>query len=91
MLDDPEVADVEYDELVRELQALEDGVPGAHHTGLADAARRRRARPTCSHRSCIGRPMLSLDNAFSFEELEAWSARVEQTSSGDAARLRRAS
>ena len=85
VLDDPEVADVEYDELVRELQALEDRFP---ELVTPDSPTQRVGSVPAdlfapvAHRA----PMLSLDNAFSFEELEAWNARVERRD-GDAARF----
>ena len=85
VLDDPEVADVEYDELVRELQALEDRFP---ELITPDSPTQRVGNVPADlfapvqHRA----PMLSLDNAFSFEELEAWAARVERRV-GDAARF----
>ena len=41
VLDAPTVTDAEYDRLMRELQALEDGVPGAAHARLADPEGRR--------------------------------------------------
>jgi DNA ligase (NAD+) len=77
VLDDPEISDVEYDELMRELRAIEDRFPelitedsptqrvGGPPTDLFAEAR---------HRA----PMLSLDNAFSRDELEAWARRVER-------------
>lgn len=77
VLDDPEVADVEYDELVRELQGLEEAFP---ELITPDSPTQRVGGVPAdlfapvAHRA----PMLSLDNAFSFEELEAWSARVEK-------------
>ncbi len=85
VLDDPEVADVEYDELVRELQSLEDRFP---ELVTPDSPTQRVGSVPAdlfapvAHRA----PMLSLDNAFSFEELEAWNARVEKRI-GDAARF----
>jgi DNA ligase (NAD+) len=73
--DSPEISDAEYDELVRELQALED-----EHPELADAE-----SPTSQvgfatvttfdpveHRV----PMTSLDNAMDESELRAWGDRV---------------
>jgi DNA ligase (NAD+) len=84
VLDDPEVADIEYDELVRELQRLEEAFP---ELITPDSPTQRVGGVPAdlfapvAHRA----PMLSLDNAFSFEELEAWSARVEKRV-GDAAR-----
>ena len=77
VLDDPEVADVEYDELVRELQRLEDAFP---ELITPDSPTQRVGGvPADLFAPVVHRaPMLSLDNAFSFEELEAWSARVEK-------------
>ena len=43
VLDDPEVADAEYDELMRELRALEDAFPELHDARLAHADGGRRA------------------------------------------------
>jgi DNA ligase (NAD+) len=75
VLDDPEISDAEFDELMRELRGLEEEFPelitpdsptqrvGGQPSELFAPAR---------HRA----PMLSLDNAFSREELEAWGARV---------------
>jgi DNA ligase (NAD+) len=77
VLDDPEVSDAEYDELMNELQALEERFP---ELVTPDSPTQRvGATPAdlfapVPHRS----PMLSLDNAFSREELEAWAARVER-------------
>jgi DNA ligase (NAD+) len=73
--DDPEISDAEYDELMRELKGHEEEFPelitpdsptqrvGGAPTALFEPVR---------HRA----PMLSLDNAFSWEELEAWGKRV---------------
>src|SRR6476619_1683509 len=77
VLDDPEVSDAEYDELVRALQTLEDEFP---ELITPDSPTQRVGGPPADlfapveHRA----PMLSLDNAFSFEELDAWNARVER-------------
>ena len=77
VLDDPEVADAEYDDLMRELRALEDRFPElqtadspTRTVGGAPAA----LFAPVTHRA----PMLSLDNAFSFDELDAWAQRVER-------------
>jgi DNA ligase (NAD+) len=85
VLDDPEVADVEYDDLIRELRTLEDRFPElqtpdspTQTVGGAPAA----LFAPVEHRA----PMLSLDNAFTMEELDAWAARVER-SVGDGARF----
>jgi DNA ligase (NAD+) len=85
VLDDPEVSDAEYDDLVRDLQKLEDAFP---ELITPDSPTQRVGGVPAdlfapvSHRA----PMLSLDNAFSFAELEAWAARVERRV-GDAARF----
>ena len=75
VLDEPEVSDAEYDELMRELQKLEDRFPElvtpdspTQRVGGAPAD----LFAPVQHRA----PMLSLDNAFSFEELDAWAQRV---------------
>ena len=77
MLDDPEVSDAEYDDLMRELRSLEDRfpelqTPDSPTVTVGGSAAELFAPVT--HRA----PMLSLDNAFSFEELDAWAARVER-------------
>jgi DNA ligase (NAD+) len=75
VLDDPEVSDAEYDELVGELRRLEDAFPELitpdSPTQLVGAPPTDLFAPV-AHRA----PMLSLDNAFSFTELDAWSERV---------------
>ena len=84
VLDDPEIADVEYDELLTELRELEERFP---ELITPDSPTQRvGATPAdlfapVQHRS----PMLSLDNAFSREELEAWEQRVERVLGGPAA------
>jgi DNA ligase (NAD+) len=82
--DAPTISDGEYDALVRQLNALEDGTPSC-------------APPTAPTQQ-VGagfstdfaavdhlERMLSLDNAFSAQELAAWAARVERdvASEGD--------
>ncbi len=74
-MDAPEIPDVEYDMIVRRLQELE-----AAHPGLATAD-----SPTQAVGGAVSTafapvthtvPMMSLDNAFNREELEAWATRV---------------
>ena len=85
VLDAPEVADAEYDELIGELAALEDTYP---ELVTPDSPTQRVGGvPTdlfapVQHRA----PMRSLDNAFSFDELDAWGERVRKVV-GDAARF----
>lgn len=75
VLDDPEVADVEYDALVRELIEIEEAFPDLI---TPDSPTQRVGAPPSDmfapveHRSS----MMSLDNAFSFDELRAWGDRV---------------
>jgi DNA ligase (NAD+) len=74
VLDAPEITDAEYDHLFRELQALETSHPEVQSP---DSPTQRVGAPVASalakytHR----RPMLSLANAFSDEELAAWEER----------------
>ncbi len=86
VLDDPEVSDAEYDELIRELRGLEDEFP---ELITPDSPTQRVGGPPADlfapvqHRA----RMMSLDNAFGREELEAWGARVERIVGPGAARF----
>ena len=72
--DAPEISDAEYDRLFRELQALE-----AEHPELqsSDSPTQRvgAVTPTSFAKHTHRRPMLSLANAFSAEELTEWEER----------------
>jgi len=74
-LDDPEIPDADFDALVRELRTLE-----AAHPELAAAdspTREVGAAPSIQFAPVRHRvPMMSLDNAFSAAELEAWAGRL---------------
>lgn len=76
VLDDPGIPDAEYDRLFRELQKLE-----ADHPGLATGdspTRRVGSSLETSFAEVVHRlPMLSLDNAFSEEELRDFDRRVK--------------
>ncbi len=81
-LDAPEVTDAEYDALVRELKALEDEHPELRsaaspisRVGGAPSGR----FPQYRHRI----PMLSLDNAFEFDELAAFDQRIRKATGED--------
>ena len=83
-LDDPEISDAEYDTLVRRLRALEE----AHPQLATDESPTRQvgAAPSALFTPVEHLvPMMSLDNAFAFEELQAWgdrlTRRVQQSSS----------
>jgi len=74
VLDSPEISDAEYDELMRELRRLEEEHPElitpdspTQRVGAAPVE----AFGTVRHRV----PMLSLANAFEFEDLLAWRRR----------------
>ena len=77
VLDDPEIADAEYDALVGELLALEERYPDLV---TPDSPTQRVGAPPSDmfapveHRS----RMMSLDNVFSLEELLAWGKRAER-------------
>ena len=77
ILSDPEIADAEFDALMRELAALE-----AAHPGLVtpdSPTQRVGGRATDGFASCEhAQPMLSLDNAYSEEELRAFDERVRR-------------
>ncbi|WGZ95813.1 MAG: NAD-dependent DNA ligase LigA [Candidatus Thiothrix putei] len=83
VLDDPEVPDVEYDRLFRELQALE-----AAHPDLItpDSPTQRVGAAPLSEFGEIKHaiPMLSLGNVFSDEELLAFDKRIHDRLKSDA-------
>ena len=74
VLDAPTVSDAEFDELLRELEALEEAVPGAAHARLADPEGRRRRSPPTSPPVEHRERMLSASTTPSTdEELAAWA------------------
>src|SRR5438309_7087223 len=74
VLDEPEISDTEWDRMFRELQTLEEANPELR---TPDSPTNRVGAPPVSkfeqHRHLV--PMLSLDNAFSPEELRAFDER----------------
>ena len=77
VLDAPEISDAEYDALMNELKAIE----AAHPDLLTPESPTQRVggKPAEGFRKVAhSRPMLSLDNAYSAEELAAWDARVRE-------------
>jgi len=77
VLDDPEIPDADYDLLMRELHALE----AAHPELVTDDSPTRRvgAAPLEAFAAVAHQvPMLSLDNAFSEEEVRAFDRRVRE-------------
>ncbi len=77
VLDDPAIPDVEYDALVRELQAIE-----AAHPALAtddSPTRRVGGAPRAGFEEVVhALPMLSLNNAFSEDEVAEFVARISR-------------
>jgi DNA ligase (NAD+) len=75
--DAPEIPDADYDALLRELQALEHEYPDLITPDSPTQQVGGRASPAFApvvHRV----PMMSLDNAFDLDELQAWGARLER-------------
>ena len=74
VLDAPEISDAEYDRLFRELQELEAGHPDLRSP---DSPTQRVGAPVASALAKVThrRPMISLGNAFTPEELSAWEER----------------
>ena len=81
VLDSPEISDVEYDELMKELRQLE-----AEHPELVtpDSPTQRIGAPPVEAFGVVEhpQPLLSLANAFSYEELAAWHKRVSNLLGG---------
>src|SRR5450755_3348014 len=75
VLDDPEISDAAYDRLMNRLKELEEANPKLV-TADSPSARvggvPRQGFTTVKH----GRPMLSLDNAFSYDALRDFDRRV---------------
>jgi DNA ligase (NAD+) len=81
VLDSPEISDAEYDELMKELKQLE-----AEHPELVipDSPTQRIGAPPVEAFRVVEhpQPLLSLANAFSYEELAAWHKRVSNLLGG---------
>jgi DNA ligase (NAD+) len=78
VLDDPTLSDAEYDDLMRELRALEEQHPDLIVPG--SPTQQVGASVTTSSFAPVEhlRPLFSLDNAESMADLEAWAGRVER-------------
>ncbi len=75
--DNPEISDAEYDALMRELQALEREHP--EFQSPDSPTQRVGAEPVAAFGIVVHpRPLLSLGNVFSDEELEAWFNRARK-------------
>jgi DNA ligase (NAD+) len=84
--DAPTVSDAEYDQLMRELQALEEEYP-ALRTPDSPTQQVGGTYSTLFTPVAHVQPMMSLDNAFRDEELAAWAQRVEREVGGPVAYL----
>lgn len=75
VLDSPEISDAEYDVLMRELKSLEEAHP---ELITPDSPTQRVGAAPLAEFGVVehSEPMLSLANAFSYEELLAWNKRV---------------
>jgi len=82
VLDAPVVSDAEYDELMRELESIEQAHPSLR---TPDSPTQRVAGALSTQFTPVQHleRMLSLDNAFSAEELAAWAARVDREVGAD--------
>ncbi len=81
VLDAPTISDGEYDALMRELSRLEDEFP-ALRTPDSPTQRVGGTYSTLFTPVQHAERMLSLDNAFSVDELAAWAQRVERDAGG---------
>jgi DNA ligase (NAD+) len=77
VLDSPIVADAAYDTAMRELMAIEDAYPQLR---TPDSPTQKVAGSYSTQFTPVThlQRLLSLDNVFSFEELDAWAARTER-------------
>src|ERR1700733_15712337 len=77
VLDRPEISDAAYDALVNELKKLEAAPPDL--VTPASPTQRVGGKPAEGFKKAQhSRPMLSLDNAYSAEELTEWDRRVHE-------------
>src|SRR3569832_1953474 len=74
-LDDPSISDAEFDSLLRRLRELEEQNPDLV---TAESPTQQVGGVVSSQFAPVQHlvPMMSLDNAFSFEELQAWGQRL---------------
>jgi DNA ligase (NAD+) len=75
VLDAPTISDAEFDTLMRRLEELEDGHPDLR---TPDSPTQKVGGAVSTEFTAVDHlePMMSLDNAFSREELDAWAARI---------------
>jgi DNA ligase (NAD+) len=75
--DDPIMSDAEFDRLMRRLEEIEEAHPDLR---TPDSPTQKVGGGVSTEFTAVDhlQPMESLDNAFSFEELEAWEARIRR-------------
>ena len=86
VLDDPTLSDADFDQRMRRLEELEERFPQLR---TPDSPTQKVGGAVSTEFTAVDHlePMQSLDNAFSFEELEAWRARLARDGVEDPALL----
>jgi DNA ligase (NAD+) len=86
VLDDPTLSDAEFDRLMRRLEELEEQFPELR---TPDSPTQKVGGAVSTDFTAVDHvePMQSLDNAFSFDELDSWVARVARDGVTDPAYL----
>ena len=86
MLDDPTLSDADFDQRMRRLEELEEQFPELR---TPDSPTQKVGGAVSTEFTAVDHlePMESLDNAFSYEELEAWHARLARDGVDDPALL----
>jgi DNA ligase (NAD+) len=81
--DAPTISDAEFDRLMRRLEELEEQYPDLR---TPDSPTQKVGGQVSTEFTPVDHlePMMSLDNAFSGEELRAWAARIGREGAGDA-------
>ncbi len=86
VLDDPTLSDADFDQRMRRLEELEEQFPELR---TPDSPTQKVGGAVSTEFTAVDHlePMMSLDNAFSYEELAAWKARLARDGVEDAAML----
>src|SRR4051812_31495134 len=86
VLDDPTLSDADFDTRMRRLEELEEQFPELR---TPDSPTQKVGGAVSTEFTAVDHlePMMSLDNAFSFEELESWQARLARDGVMDPAML----
>ncbi|HEX7738104.1 MAG TPA: NAD-dependent DNA ligase LigA [Marmoricola sp.] len=86
VLDDPTLSDAAFDKAMRRLEAIEEEHPDLR---TPDSPTQKVGGAVSTEFTAVDhlRPMESLDNAFSLEEIQAWAARIARDGVSDPAYL----